>query len=106
MQVQDEAAGLVVALLDPQPGDNILDACAAPGGKTLFMAARMQGRVSWRVLLQAQGHLTTAMNRSGRLSLTGELKGYRTGRERKEDLFIAHQELEGSLACVMGRMAH
>jgi 16S rRNA methyltransferase RsmB/F len=40
-QVQDEAAGLVVALLDPQPGESILDACAAPGGKSLFAAARM-----------------------------------------------------------------
>lgn len=44
-QVQDEAAGLVVALLDPQPGESVLDACAAPGGKTLFAAARM-GHVS------------------------------------------------------------
>jgi len=46
-QVQDEAAGLVVAMLDPQPGEKILDCCAAPGGKTLFAAARMkkQGRI-------------------------------------------------------------
>ncbi|KAI3431816.1 hypothetical protein D9Q98_010569 [Chlorella vulgaris] len=43
-QVQDEAAGLVVALLDPQPGESLLDACAAPGGKTLFAAARMRGQ--------------------------------------------------------------
>lgn len=46
LQVQDEAAGLVVAFVDPQPGENILDACAAPGGKTLFMAARMRGQVT------------------------------------------------------------
>lgn len=46
-QVQDEAAGLVVAVLDPQPGEAVLDCCAAPGGKTLFAAARMgrQGRL-------------------------------------------------------------
>ncbi|KAL4519360.1 hypothetical protein Ndes2526A_g00448 [Nannochloris sp. 'desiccata'] len=46
-QVQDEAAGLVVAMLDPRPGEKILDCCAAPGGKTLFAAARMnkQGRI-------------------------------------------------------------
>ena len=44
--LQDEAAGLVVAMLDPQPGDSVLDACAAPGGKTMFCAARMQGRGS------------------------------------------------------------
>jgi 16S rRNA (cytosine967-C5)-methyltransferase len=41
--VQDESAGLVVRLLDPQPGDTVVDACAAPGGKTLYAAIRMQG---------------------------------------------------------------
>ena len=50
MQVQDEAAGLVVALLDPQPGEAVLDACAAPGGKTLFAAARMNNQVRSRLL--------------------------------------------------------
>lgn len=33
-QVQDEAAQLVTQLLDPQPGDKVLDACAGMGGKT------------------------------------------------------------------------
>ena len=42
--VQDEASASVVALADPQPGERVLDVCAAPGGKTLFAAARMQGR--------------------------------------------------------------
>ena len=41
--VQDESAGLVVRLLDPQPGETILDGCAAPGGKTTALAARMGG---------------------------------------------------------------
>ncbi len=45
MQVQDESAGMVVSLLDPQPGEHVLDACAAPGGKALFAAARMLGKV-------------------------------------------------------------
>ena len=31
--VQDGAAQFAVELLDPQPGDRLLDACAAPGGK-------------------------------------------------------------------------
>lgn len=44
IQVQDEAAGLVVALLDPHEGESVLDCCAAPGGKTLFAAARMRGK--------------------------------------------------------------
>ncbi|EFN51136.1 hypothetical protein CHLNCDRAFT_8770, partial [Chlorella variabilis] len=43
-EAQDEAAGLVVAALDPQPGETLLDACAAPGGKALGAASRMRGR--------------------------------------------------------------
>ena len=41
--VHDESAGLVVELLNPQPGETILDACAAPGGKATAIACRMRG---------------------------------------------------------------
>jgi 16S rRNA (cytosine967-C5)-methyltransferase len=41
---QDEAAMRVVELLDPQPGDRVLDVCSAPGGKTTHAAERMQDR--------------------------------------------------------------
>ncbi|GHD41703.1 16S rRNA m(5)C-967 methyltransferase [Marinobacter persicus] len=34
VSVQDEAAQLCTTLLDLQPGQRVLDACAAPGGKT------------------------------------------------------------------------
>ena len=37
--VQDAAAALPVAVLDPQPDETILDMCAAPGGKTMQLAA-------------------------------------------------------------------
>ena len=36
--VEDEAAQLIPGLLDVRPGDLILDACAAPGGKTTHLA--------------------------------------------------------------------
>ncbi|KAK2999166.1 hypothetical protein RJ639_022610 [Escallonia herrerae] len=42
--VQDESAGLVVSIVDPQPGESIVDCCAAPGGKTLFMASCLSGQ--------------------------------------------------------------
>lgn len=38
---QDEASQLVAYILAPQPGEHILDACAAPGGKTSHIAALM-----------------------------------------------------------------
>ncbi len=56
--VQDESAGLVVAALGPQPGDHVLDCCAAPGGKTLFAAARMKGKV--RCMHACMRHAHTA----------------------------------------------
>lgn len=36
--VQDAAAAMAVRLMDPKPGELVLDLCAAPGGKTLQMA--------------------------------------------------------------------
>jgi 16S rRNA (cytosine967-C5)-methyltransferase len=38
--VQDEASAYVVDVLDPQPGEMILDACAGPGGKASDIACR------------------------------------------------------------------
>ncbi len=45
--VQDSSAQLVSYLVDPQPGETIIDACAAPGGKTTHLAELMgdHGRV-------------------------------------------------------------
>ena len=40
--VQDSSAQLVSHLLAPQPGEFIIDACAAPGGKTTHIAELMQ----------------------------------------------------------------
>ncbi|MCP4622647.1 MAG: 16S rRNA (cytosine(967)-C(5))-methyltransferase RsmB [bacterium] len=43
-QVQDEAAQLVSILLDPQPGEAVLDACAGLGGKTGHIAQLMKNK--------------------------------------------------------------
>ena len=42
--VEDEAAQLVPLLLDVKPGQRVLDACAAPGGKCSHIAALMQNK--------------------------------------------------------------
>ncbi|PAX52910.1 16S rRNA (cytosine(967)-C(5))-methyltransferase [Brunnivagina elsteri] len=42
--VQDSSAQLVGYLLDPQPGEVIIDACAAPGGKATHIAELMQDK--------------------------------------------------------------
>ena len=60
--VEDEAAQLIPPLLDPQPGDLVLDACAAPGGKTTHLAEIMEDR----------GHILAMDLRRPRLDLLQE----------------------------------
>jgi 16S rRNA (cytosine967-C5)-methyltransferase len=42
--IQDPSTTLAATLLDAQPGERVLDACAAPGGKTTCLAQMMQDR--------------------------------------------------------------
>jgi len=44
LYAQDPAALAAVAVLDPQPGERVLDLCAAPGGKATAIADRLAGR--------------------------------------------------------------
>ena len=42
--LQEASAMAPAALLDPKPGERVLDLCAAPGGKSTQLAGKMQGR--------------------------------------------------------------
>ncbi len=46
-QIQDEASQLIALIVDPQPGETVLDLCAGAGGKATHLAQRMrnQGKV-------------------------------------------------------------
>ncbi|WP_435547373.1 16S rRNA (cytosine(967)-C(5))-methyltransferase RsmB [Desulfobacterium sp. N47] len=43
-QVQDEAAQLAAFLMDPQPGEKVMDACAGLGGKTGHIGQLMENK--------------------------------------------------------------
>jgi 16S rRNA (cytosine967-C5)-methyltransferase len=55
--IQDEASQLITSIMDPKPGERILDACAAPGGKTTHMAQTMENRGEIYALDLSQGKL-------------------------------------------------
>lgn len=44
IQVQDVSSMLVAEIADPQKDDYVIDLCAAPGGKSLHMGDKMEGR--------------------------------------------------------------
>ena len=66
--IQEEIALLPVLLLDPRPGERILDLCAAPGNKTAQISAAMQATgtvVSNDASRKRMGVLRTTMDRLG-----------------------------------------
>lgn len=44
ISIQDEGAGLIVDILNPEENEKILDACSAPGGKTTYIAEKMRNK--------------------------------------------------------------
>ncbi|MCA9900769.1 MAG: class I SAM-dependent methyltransferase [Ardenticatenaceae bacterium] len=68
-QVQEEAALLPALLLDPQPGERVLDMCAAPGNKTAQMGAMMQNRGTLIANDRSNGRMRAARHALSRIGL-------------------------------------
>jgi 16S rRNA (cytosine967-C5)-methyltransferase len=66
--VQSESASIPAAILDPKPGENVLDLCAGRGNKSIQIAARMNNEGAlYCVEIDARkiGTLTADLERSG-----------------------------------------
>ena len=68
--VQDEAAQLIGLMLGPRPGETVLDACAAPGGKATHLAELMENRGTVIALENDPGRLGRIRENSSRLGIT------------------------------------
>ena len=65
--IQDPSTAIACRLLDPQPGEKILDVCAAPGGKTSYVAELMQNRGAIVACDRAVGRLRVLEENLARL---------------------------------------
>ena len=65
--VQDRAAQWVAPLLAAQPGDRILDACAAPGGKTTHLAELVKDQAEIWAVDRSAGRLQRVAANAARL---------------------------------------
>lgn len=67
-EIQDEGSQLLSMLVEPQPGETIVDACAGGGGKTLHIAALMKssGRLfAWDVDETRLRNIAPRLRRAG-----------------------------------------
>jgi 16S rRNA (cytosine967-C5)-methyltransferase len=81
--VQDAAAQLAIELLAPEPGERILDACAAPGGKTCHILERSAGQAQVLALDMSPPRLERVRENLARLGLQAELKAVDVAKVRE-----------------------
>lgn len=68
--VQDESSQMAAILLAPQPGERVLDLCAAPGGKTTHLAQLMDNRGAILACDAAPRKLELVKETAARLGIT------------------------------------
>ena len=73
ISVQDEASQLAAALLAPARGDRVLDACAAPGGKTCALLELADGKLDMVALDSNEDRLLKVRENLARGGLTANV---------------------------------
>ena len=88
--IQDEAAGFIPQILNPQAHEKVLDACSSPGGKTTYMAEMMgnQGEIiAWDLHQHRVELVEKAAKRLGITILRTEVKDATIYEEKYEERF-------------------
>jgi 16S rRNA (cytosine967-C5)-methyltransferase len=67
--IQDPSTATACLLLDPGPGDKVLDACAAPGGKTGYLSELMKNRGVILACDRDEGRIRTLRDNLERLGV-------------------------------------
>jgi 16S rRNA (cytosine967-C5)-methyltransferase len=67
--IQDPSTALACRLLDPKPGERVLDACAAPGGKTGLLAELMRNQGEIVACDRDAGRIQTLQDNLDRLGV-------------------------------------
>jgi 16S rRNA (cytosine967-C5)-methyltransferase len=86
--VQDEASQVASILLDPQPEERVLDACAAPGGKATHLAQMMDNRGELLAMDVSATKLPLILETAQRLGIA--IIGTRVADLLKSDAFPAN----------------
>jgi 16S rRNA (cytosine967-C5)-methyltransferase len=74
VSIQDSGAQLAARLLDAQPGERVLDACAAPGGKTAAILERAGNALDLVAIDSDETRLTTVGATLDRLGLSAQVR--------------------------------
>jgi 16S rRNA (cytosine967-C5)-methyltransferase len=67
--IQDPSTAAACLLLDPKPGERVLDGCAAPGGKTAYLAELMKNEGFILACDRDQGRIRTLQDNLERLGV-------------------------------------
>lgn len=84
--IQDEAAGLAALFLDAKSGENVLDCCSAPGGKTTYISELMKNDGSIEAWDLYENRIKQVEDNAKRLGIS-------IIKARKKDALIFHEDL-------------
>ena len=68
--VQDESSGMPVRLLNPRPGNSMIDLAAAPGGKSTYAAIRMRNKGKVVSIDKSMKRLEVLVDNARRLNIS------------------------------------